>query len=195
MRSKPVPWEVYRHYKGNLYQVIAVATHTETDEEMVVYQALYGDFRIYCRPLSMFMSEVGDEGSGEYRFTPVREPGNAEAKGTFVFSPEKGRTPAGPEAAADAEQPQKSGVMSKTIEEEAAELGMDPRVVAFLDADMASDRLRILDSLRGMATNDMIDIMAMAAGIDIEEGEPWDRFAELRECLKTVERFETSRLR
>ncbi len=187
MREKPIPWEVYRHFKGGLYQVIAIATHTETDEEMVVYQALYGDFKIYCRPLSMFMSEVGAEGSGEYRF--MQEKGAVD---TVKSAPERDNVSV---QAPPADNPPRSGIMSKTIEEEAAELGMDPRVVAFLDADRASDRLRILDSLRGMATNDMIDIMAMAAGLDIEEGEPWDRFAELRECLKTVERFETSRLR
>ena len=187
MRAKPIPWEKYRHFKGGLYQVIAIATHTETDEEMVVYQALYGDHKIYCRPLSMFMSEVGEEGSGEYRFIPESPADDAQDR-----APE--RTVAD-SAVKPAEKVNAGGIMSKTIEEEAAELGMDPRVVAFLDADQASERLRILDSLRGMATNDMIDIMAMAAGLDIEEGEPWDRFAELRECLKTVERFETSRLR
>ena len=142
----------------------------------------------------MFMSEIGEDDSGEYRFTPAD--GNIpEGPDTSKESnvAEELNAAIKPQTASDRIPP--GSVMSKTIEEEAAELGMDPRVVAFLDADQASERLRILDSLRGMATNDMIDIMAMAAGFDIDEGEPWDRFAELRECLRTVERFETSRLR
>lgn len=49
---------VYRHYKGFLYQVIAVATHTETLEPLVVYQALYGDRLVWVRPLSMFLENV-----------------------------------------------------------------------------------------------------------------------------------------
>lgn len=50
--------QVYKHFKGKLYLVEDVAYDSETEEKMVVYRALYGDFRLWVRPLDMFLSEV-----------------------------------------------------------------------------------------------------------------------------------------
>lgn len=49
---------VYRHFKGNFYYVLSVGEHTENGELMVVYQALYGDHKIWVRPYAMFTEEV-----------------------------------------------------------------------------------------------------------------------------------------
>jgi len=53
---------VYRHFKGNLYELLYVATHSETLEEMVVYRALYGEGGVWVRPLSMWTEHVERDG-------------------------------------------------------------------------------------------------------------------------------------
>ncbi|MDQ7096682.1 DUF1653 domain-containing protein [Desulfosporosinus sp. PR] len=55
---KPVIGGKYRHSKNKIYQLLAVATHNETAEKYIVYQALYDDFRVYIRPYDMLLSEV-----------------------------------------------------------------------------------------------------------------------------------------
>ena len=63
----------YRHFKGNEYEALYIAKHSETLEEMVVYRALYGEFGIWVRPLSMWNETVIQEGREVKRFTYIGE--------------------------------------------------------------------------------------------------------------------------
>ncbi|MBQ9511568.1 MAG: DUF1653 domain-containing protein [Lachnospiraceae bacterium] len=161
---RPLQGETYRHFKGKNYKIVATAEHSETGEELVVYEALYGEHKIYARPLAMFCSEVDRE-----KYPDVRQVYRFERT-----SPD---------------------VMDKSVEEEAQELNLDPKVVAFLDADDSEKRLNILESLHPRITDDMIDIMAMAIDMKIDEGDIEERYLSLRDAIQLRARFETSRLR
>jgi hypothetical protein len=217
MASRPNPQELYRHFKGNLYQVLTIATNSETREEMVVYQALYGDYKVYVRPLDMFMSEVDHakypDVSQKMRFEKV----SREDISSGTVAPDKSDVPEGKAAVSKAPEresgcqdktpekkslfnfdkrpPEKSTVMSKSVDEEAKELNLDPLVIQFMDADLAVDKNDILSKLRPVITNDMIDIMALSLGVVVNEGDVYDRYNDLRTCLTTMEKYESTRLR
>jgi hypothetical protein len=63
----------YKHYKGNEYEVIGIAKHSETLEELVVYRALYGERNLWVRPLAMFLEEVEIDGKRVARFAYIGE--------------------------------------------------------------------------------------------------------------------------
>ena len=64
----PIPLGRYRHYKGKNYEVIGIARHSETLEELVIYRALYGDYGLWVRPKVMFMEAVQVEDKSVPRF-------------------------------------------------------------------------------------------------------------------------------
>lgn len=66
------PLGIYRHYKGNLYQLLHIARHSETEELLAVYRALYGDYGVWVRPLAMFAEEVETVNGCVARFALVK---------------------------------------------------------------------------------------------------------------------------
>ena len=203
MAERPRPQEIYRHFKGNMYQVLTIAIHSETREEMVVYQALYGDYKVYVRPLDMFMSEVDrakyPDVKQKMRFEKVTPSDDVSER---VVTPQPVKEPEKETEKEPIKKPmfnfkptEKSVIMEKSVDEEAQELNLDPLVIQFMDADLASEKNDILSKLRPIITNDMIDIMALSVGVVVNEGDVYDRYNDLRTCLTTMEKFESTRLR
>ncbi len=197
MREYPRPQEIYRHFKGNLYQIVTLAIHSETREELVVYQALYGDYKVYARPLSMFMEEVDRQKYPDvlqkYRFEKVSA---AEAAEKQPGQEEKGKPPVIPEAVMQGDREEKGTKPDpRPLPQDDEEFVLDPQVMEFLDADTYEERLNILASMRHRITDDMINTMAISVDLEIEDGEIEERYEELKNCLLTLERFECNRLR
>lgn len=67
-----LPLGIYRHYKGNLYQVLHLAKHSETEDVLVVYRALYGEYGVWVRPLEMFCEIINSNGQTLPRFALVK---------------------------------------------------------------------------------------------------------------------------
>lgn len=67
-----VPQGIYRHYKGSLYQVLHTAKHSETEETLVVYRCLYGEYGVWVRPMAMFTESVMIDGKQVPRFEMIK---------------------------------------------------------------------------------------------------------------------------
>lgn len=178
----PRPHEIYKHFKGNLYQITAVARHTETDELLVVYQALYGDFETFARPLDMFLSEVDRE-----KYPDARQRYRFELQSDNPDRLRERESAGADKSAGDAS--------AAETEETDGEYNPDPQLMEFLDADTYEQRLNILTGLHHRITDDMITTMAVACDIEVPDGETEDRYASLKSCLLTLEKYECNRLR
>lgn len=153
MERIPQTGEIYRHFKDKMYQIVAVATHSETGEQLVIYQALYGDHGVYARPLEMFVSEVDHEKYPEvtqkYRFEKVE----------------------GTSGASD---------------------GVNAKLMEFLDAETLDEKYDILVSMRDEITDQLVDNIAVALDMVIQDGDVFERYEALKQALYTRQRYEYS---
>ncbi|MCM1181838.1 MAG: DUF1653 domain-containing protein [Roseburia sp.] len=187
MRDYPRPQEIYRHFKGNCYQIITLARNSETNEKMVVYQQLYAPYEVYVRPLEMFMSRVDTRKypneTQKYRFERLRIREAEELSG--------------PEPAQTSVERREAKAVSgpETVEPQEETSGLAPELMAFLDADSYERKLEILSMLHPRITDEMIDTMAVSLDTEVKEGDIEQRYNEIKNCLLTMERFECNRLR
>lgn len=206
MNRIPKPNEIYQHFKGNLYKVITLAKHSETGEMMVVYQALYGSFDIYVRPLESFVSEVDHEkypqAAAQYRFTLIPAVMDLGTAGTVESVPAQNEPAqaasehisAGSSASQENSRDSSTGSASDSDAPD-DEPAIDPALLDFLDADSIRGKLEILTSLHERITDAMLNTMAVSLDLELAEGRLEDRYYELKNCLITMEKYECERLR
>lgn len=191
MREIPKPGQIYRHFKGHLYQIVTIARHSETLEALVIYQALYGDFQVYARPLHMFMSELDRE-----KYSDVKQRERFELVRTAnEIAMEEMQEPVQTSQAVNEiiAEPVQETAPQPEVNPQAAQL--DAGLEEFLDADSFEERLRIFTGMQHRLTDDMINIMAISLDTEVPEGELGDRIASLKNFLLMQVKYECNRIR
>lgn len=165
-RSVPVPGEFYRHFKNKMYQIIAVASHSETGEAMVVYQALYGQFKVWVRPLDLFLEEVD---RGKY----------PHAAQTYRFERVT------PEGAGSAPETPEEPVMNPYL--------LD--FLDALDSKNYDKKLECLAKLAGHVTQKELDDIYMVMDMRGHGETVEDQLAQIKRQLNLLKKFDGERLR
>lgn len=200
MERVPKNGEIYRHFKNKLYQIIGIATHSETKEPLVIYQALYGGFGMYARPLAMFVSEVDHnkypDVKQKYRFTRVE----MNADGTWHCVEEEDNTGiveirSDSENAAEQQsdlknvaKQQEIGIQAENPDEERP----DPKLMEYLDAETFDEKYNVLVSMRDCITDKLVDDIAVVMDVVIPEGDLMNRYDALKMALRTKQKYESA---
>lgn len=173
MERTPRPGEFYRHFKDKMYQVVAVAIHSETRENMVVYQALYGTFDVYVRPLSMFISEVDHEKYPDvlqkYRFERV-DLKDSDSK----------------------DQPEAEQKEEGKKEEHH---GPNKNLLAFLDAETYHEKLEVLRTYKDKFTAEELLAICEIMEIGRADSEPEEKYYAVERYLELQIKYDGTRLR
>ena len=203
MRHTPKAYERYRHFKGNCYQVLAIAKSSEDESEQVVYQALYPPFTIYVRPLSGFMSEVDSvkypSAGQRYRFELIEESSGGRA---IEESFDSGAIEESSDGGAIEESSDSVSIGENRLQEAVKPDGsadadgmIDEDVLAFLDADTYEQKMNIFSALHSKVTQEMLNTIAVSLDIEVDSGDLEERYRQIQSCLQTFQRYECNRLR
>ena len=196
----PKPYEKYKHFKGNCYQIICVAQHSETDEDIVVYQALYAPFKIYARPLDMFMSSVDrtkyPECQQEHRFELLDDEGFVIERKNIsdaqdIMTGGEGET--APESTGInetilAERPKVEPTPEFHASIEQSEI--DPLLERFLDAESIDDKIVLVQEEKDRMTPEILTPIELSLGMEPQEGTVAERCREIKNFLLIKQKYE-----
>lgn len=192
---EPKAFEIYRHFKGNLYQIIALAEEEGTGKMLVVYQGLYAPFKVYARPLSEFLERLDrvkyPNAAQEYRFERV---GDIEAVGTLREKRDEERAAAVIPSERLPES-RDAAVLEKLPDVTETAGGIDPNLLLFLDAREPEDKLDALFRIKSFLTPDMLTVIEMSQGMEPQE--EWtmeERYKHIKNDIITKQKYEQKRI-
>lgn len=179
LQNAPKPGEFYRHFKGNLYQILSTAVHTETGESLVIYQALYGEFQVFARPLAMFCGVTED---GQERFIKTKPENQPVDSMEFEWKHSDQCQERSHGRKEQLETPEKDKKLYQQMEK-------------FYDADSYEEKLNYLMSMRGHLNDTMLANIAVSLDIVVQDGSLEEQFQSIVSCLKMMKKYQSSRLR
>lgn len=173
--ARPIPGQKYQHFKGGLYQILTIGLHSETNEEMVVYQALYGDFKVYIRPLAMFLNTLDKEkypnASQELRFQPVT-------------SQDSSVVPGEPRQETDLES------VSQSMKPQAE---VNPYLLQFLEAETFGAKLKIFLEMKESINEVLLTEIAASLDISTGTGTLEEQYSSVQYALHTLAKYERNK--
>ena len=192
MREDPKPGEFYRHFKDKMYQIIAVAVHSETKEKLVIYQALYGEYGVYARPLDMFMSEVDkakySDAVQKYRFEKIENIGELSKNSSSSNCENE-------ESLYTDEKNVSDKVLKDNIQsDKASNIGKN-YFIEFLEADSFGDKKEIILANREFISDRELDTMYEIYGLKRQNIDKDIDIADLIGYLDMQQQYEGKRLR
>ncbi len=196
MRDIPKKHEIYRHFKGNIYEVVAIAHHTETMEELVIYRNTEDKNQVYARPLKMFMEPVDrdkyPDTEAEYRFEKV------DIKKPEEYSKSIDSVNAG--AISDFKKLVDIKKREKQLERSVAESneipeGISADLIRFLDTDDFEEKLEILRDSAERLDDNILNAMAVSLDLMVEDGSRENKLKDIKNYLYLQMRFDGKHLR
>ncbi len=187
-RKPPVPGEIYKHFKNKLYQIVGIATYSESREKLVIYQALYGTYAMYARPYDMFMSEVDHK-----KYPDVKQKYRFERVGRAGEEPDVTATENNVSAVVTEPEPAVMPTASNADKVDTEQPNAD--LLAFLDADTYEEKHKLLVAMRPRMTDRLINDIAASVDVTVEEGDLETRYRSLLYCVAKMDEFEVNRLR
>lgn len=184
------PGQIYRHFKGNLYQIVTVAIHSESGEKLVIYQKLYGDYAVHARPYDMFLSEVDRQ-----KYPDIKQKYRFELVDNEIKSNQNVDASIKESINLTDDIIINDTLNTDNIESVDSEEGADKRLIEFLDADTFEEKRRVLINIKDGITDRLIDDMAAAIDVTVDEGDIDTRFMSLLNCINTRAKYEVNRLR
>lgn len=190
---RPKANEIYKHFKGNMYQIVDIAIDSETGNELVIYRALYAPFTTYARELSMFMSKVDRDkypsATQEQRFELVVFDDETKNR-CEAITPNTSTTSNSEETHVRVNSVNENRAV-ETVDERAAKSGISPVLLRFLETEGVAAQIECLTEIREQLTPEIMTSIEFSIGMEeAQRGDVYERYRGVKNYLDLKRKYE-----